>query len=186
LSLAKAQIERHHKAKRKTKIDIQRETGGFSALPWRMLDSQSYLGLSAPGKSLLIELARQIGPSRPNGQLLLSMKYLRGRGFTSSDVVNRAKRELIAAGLVVEMVKGCRPNKASWYAVTWYSLAPNDPRRPYDDGMDRVFKRGMYAQEPLVNRLPGPPAGSESVPAAPSDGQEHRARAPVDGAVMLV
>jgi hypothetical protein len=29
LSLAKAQIERHHKAKRKTKIDIQRETGGF-------------------------------------------------------------------------------------------------------------------------------------------------------------
>jgi hypothetical protein len=183
MSGAKAQIERRQKAKRKPKIDTEREAGAFSALPWRVLDSPAYTTLSLPAKVLLIELARQIGPGR-NGRLLLSMNYLRSRGFTSSDVVNRAKQQLIASGLVVEMVKGHRPNKASWYAVTWYSLAENDPKRPYDTGMDRVFRRGMYAQAAVVNRSLNPHGGAERAPVAPPHGQHGVEHAPADGAVV--
>lgn len=185
MSSAKAELDRRQKAKRKPKIDNEREAGGFAAVPWRVLDSPAYMNLKAPAKALLIELARQIGPGW-NGRLLLSMRHLRSRGFTSSDVVNRAKCELIAAGLVVEMVKGRRPNKASWYAVTWYSLASEDPKRPYDAGMTSEFRRGMYAQPALANSSLTPRPGADRLPVAPAHGHVAHRHAPADGAVMVV
>jgi hypothetical protein len=76
-----------------------------------------------------------------NGRLLASIAYLSERGWTSRDVITRAKRELLEAGFIHETVMGHRPNKASWYAVTWRSL---DKSNAYDFGAAESFRRGAY------------------------------------------
>lgn len=107
-----------------------RDAGGFVAMPWSVLDSEAYRSLSHPAKSLLIEFARQFVRDN-NGRLLASTKYLKNRGWNSADVIHRAKCELLEAGLIYETVKGHRPNKASWYAITWQNL---DKDSRYDAG----------------------------------------------------
>jgi hypothetical protein len=107
-----------------------RDAGGFVALPWSVLDSAAYRALSHPEKSLLLELSRQYVKDN-NGRLLASTKFLKNRGWNSADVIHRAKLELIEAGLIYETVKGHRPNKASWYAITWQNL---DKDSRYDAG----------------------------------------------------
>ncbi len=48
-----------------------------------------------------MEVARQFVRDN-NGRMLLSGAYLSKRGWSSVDVVTRAKRELLAAGVVVK------------------------------------------------------------------------------------
>jgi hypothetical protein len=122
------------------KIDHGRDAGGFIALPWSVLDCPAYQNLSHPAKALLFEFARQFVRDN-NGRLLASSAYLSKRGWKSSDVITRAKRELINAGFIFETVKGHRPNKASWYAVTWRTL---DKHLGYDEGAAQCFERGSY------------------------------------------
>ena len=101
--------------------DTSRDQGGFIALPWSVLDCPAYARLSHPARGLLLELARQFVRDN-NGRLLASRAYLFERGWKSADTITNAKRELLAAGFIHETVMGHRPNKASWYAVTWRSL----------------------------------------------------------------
>lgn len=117
-----------------------RDPGGFVALPWMVLDSAAYAGLSHPARSLLMELARQFVRDN-NGRLLCSRAYLGARGWKSSDTLTRAKAELLDAGLIYETVKGARPNKAGWYALTWHTL---DRHPGYDAGAVEGFRRGAY------------------------------------------
>jgi hypothetical protein len=117
-----------------------REGGGFVALPWSVLDAPAYQHLSHPAKALLLEAARQyVGDN--NGRLLLSRRYLATRGWKSADVIDRAKKELMDAGFLFETVKGCRPAKASWYAVGWLLL---DVHPDFDPGIAAAFRRGAY------------------------------------------
>ena len=122
------------------RVDSGREEGGFVALPWSVLDSVAYQNLSHAAKSLLMELARQVAFDN-NGKLLLSGKYLAKRGWKSSDVITRAKRDMLAAGLIFETVMGHKPNKASWYAVTWRRL---DKIKGFDAGAAENFELGAY------------------------------------------
>ncbi|RRD41130.1 hypothetical protein EII18_10735 [Comamonadaceae bacterium OH3737_COT-264] len=125
---------------RRKRASQNRDAGGFVALPWAVLDSPAYQGLSLSARNLLFELARQyVGDN--NGRLLLSLKYLRTRGLNSRDVITRGKAELIKAGLIHETVKGHRPNKASWYALTFYAL---DRIPGYDPGAAETFVRSAY------------------------------------------
>ena len=117
-----------------------RDAGGFVALPWAVLDSAAYQALSHPAKALLMEIARQYVRDN-NGKLLCSLAYMSKRGWKSRDVLTRAKRELLAAGLIFETCKGARPNKASWYAVTWATL---DHIEGFDPGARSTFQRGAY------------------------------------------
>lgn len=163
---------------RRKRVDTSRVAGGFVALPWSVLDSQAYIRLSHPAKSLLLELARQYVRDN-NGKLLASLKRLRQRGWTSADVLTRAKRELIEAGLVFETCKGHRPNRASWYALTWFSLDLHDG---FDPGAARAFERGAY----LKNAQLIPSRGIEKVGIAPGDGIERSGVAPSHGAMKAV
>ena len=153
--------------------DGSRDAGGFVALPWAVLDSAAYQGLSHPARSLLMELARQYVRDN-NGRLLASEAYLSKRGWKSNDTITRAKRELIEAGFVHETVKGHRPNKASWYAVTWYSI---DRLQGYDHGALESFERGAYRKNAGLTPSRGvagdtiaPSGGVEQVPPTPSAG----------------
>jgi hypothetical protein len=120
--------------------DTSRDQGGFVALPWSVLDCPAYARLSHPARSLLWEFARQYVRDN-NGRLLASGVYLAKRGWKSPEVITRAKRDLITAGFIHETVMGHRPNKASWYAVTWRAL---DKIPGYDAGAAETFERGAY------------------------------------------
>lgn len=160
-----------------------RDAGGFIALPWSVLDCPAYVSLSHPARSLLIEMARQFMGDN-NGRLLTSAAYLRKRGWKSSDVIMRAKRELLDAGFIHETVKGCKPNKASWYAVTWHTL---DKLVGYDFGTAASFERGAYRKNvPLkINNRP-PPEGVDKAPIAPPHGVESVSPTPSHGAIKPV
>ena len=157
------------------KGDSGRDSGGFAAVPWSVLDSPAYARLSHPAKALLMEFARQFVRDN-NGRLLCSMAHLGPRGWRSNDVITRAARELVAAGFVHQTVQGQRPNKASWYAVTWRTL---DRHPGYDLGAAESFERGSYRKNALLTPPPG--VGKPSI--APSPGVERPLTAPSPGAM---
>lgn len=144
-----------------------RDAGGFIALPWQVVDSQAYRGLSVHAKALLIEIARQYS-GHNNGALLCSRAYMQTRGWNSADMLMKAKRELLGAELIFETVKGARPNRASWYALTWQTL---DKLDGYDSGVMGAFERGAYRkQQPIKNASLIPSHGTASRSIGPSHG----------------
>lgn len=154
-----------------------RDPGGFVALPWSVLDSAAYQGLSHPAKALLMEIARQYVRDN-NGQLLCSLSYMSKRGWKSRDVLTRAKRELLAAGLIFETCKGARPNKASWYAITWQTL----DKHPGYDPEAVNFRRSAYKEKQILR----PPRGLESRLIGPSHGLGDVATRPSPGPIKGV
>lgn len=124
----------------KRRVDESRVPGGFFSFPHDVIDSAAYRGLSYSARALLVEFGRQLSRTN-NGRLLASARYLRRRGWTSSATINKALRELEACRLIHKTVQGGRPNKASWYAVGWYTLVP-DHRYDYD--AFPTFRRGAY------------------------------------------
>ena len=160
---------------KRSRVDSSRVAGGFVALPWDVLDSPAYAGLSHPARSLLMELARQYVRDN-NGGLLASRAYLASRGWKSADVIQRAKDELLTAGFIHETVKGQRPNKASRYAVTWYTL---DRLPGYDVGAVEGFTRAAYRK----NALLCPSGGTESARIVPSHGTGKGSAVPSHGTI---
>lgn len=163
--------------RRKKGHDTTRDAGQFVALPCVVLDCPAYMGLSHPAKSLLLEIARQYNRDN-NGRLLASRAHLLDRGWTSNDTITRALKELQAAKLIHQTVMGHRPNKASWYAVTWRTL---DRHPGYDHGAVESFVRGAYKNTPLKNDGATPPDGDHLD--IPSTGARQRAHAHHDDCV---
>jgi hypothetical protein len=176
-----------------------RDAGGFVALPWSVLDSAAYARLSHPARGLLLELCRQYVRDN-NGRLLLSRAYLEPRGWKSTSVIDRAKKELLDVGFIHQTVQGHRPNKASWYALTFYSL---DRIPGFDAGAAESFRRGAYRDaEPLPKPKPtreelyrkwdqknaalNPSRGAERAAIAPSRGAERSSPAPSGGAIRAI
>lgn len=131
--------------------DTGRDAGGFIALPWSVLDSVAYADLSMHARALLLEVARQYVRDN-NGRLLLSRAYMETRGWKSVDMLTKAKRELLEAGFLHLTVQGHRPNKASWYAITWHRL---DRHPMYDPGSAESFRQSAYMdRNPLAKAKP--------------------------------
>lgn len=160
-----------------TKGDTGRDPGGFVALPWSVLDSAAYARLSMHARALLLEVARQFVRDN-NGRLLMSRSYMQTRGWKSVDMLTKAKKELVDSGFIFQTVMGHRPNKASWFAVTWQRL---DKLPGYDAGTHETFKRGDYQNKPRSGAvlipphgtgkaLIGPPHGTETSPTVPPHG----------------
>ena len=157
-----------------------RDAGSFIALPWTVLDSKNYQILSANARSLLIELARQY-TSMNNGRLLFSRRYLSERGWKSSDMISKGKKELIDGGFIHETVKGHRPNKASWYAITWQAI---DHIPGYDAGALVGFRRSAYTKNVTIKNTPvNPSHGTDKEKIAPLHGLIHYRPKPQDGAI---
>lgn len=157
-----------------------RDPGGFIALPWSVLDCPAYARLSMHARALLLEVARQYVRDN-NGQLLLSRAHMEKRGWKSSDMLTKAKRELLDGGFIFETFKGHRPNKASWYAVTWQVL---DRNRDYDPGTLETFERGAYRRNvPLKNASLRPLSGTERPEIGPPHGTERAPPVPPHGPI---
>lgn len=121
----------------------------FLALPHAVLDAPAFLKLSAPAVRLLIDIGRQYSGAN-NGRLVACNKYLEPRGWKSHDTATRARRELEAAGLIVETRKGMRPNRAAWFAVTWAGLDWS----PEMDIARANFERGLYSKNDPLPPIP--------------------------------
>lgn len=190
-----------NKSNKPIKGDGSRDPGGFVALPWSVLDCAAYKRLSANARALLFEVARQYVRDN-NGRLLLSRAYMEKRGWTSNDMLTKGKRELLEGGFIFETVIGQRPNKASWYAVTWHAL---DRHPGYDAGALGGFQRGAYrlGDQQALNPKPtrqelfekwrsvgangnaplAPPHGTESPGIAPPHGTAATFTVPPHGAI---
>jgi hypothetical protein len=147
--------------------DSGRDPGGFSAIPWSVQDCPAFFRLSMHARSLLLEVARQFVRDN-NGRLLLSRAYMATRGWKSVDMLSKAKAELLAGGFVFQTVMGHRPNKASWFAVTWRNL---DRLPGFDEGAYELFERGAYRKgEPQKNAVLRPSRGTGGEPVVPPHG----------------
>jgi len=167
------------------KRDTSRDSGGFVALPFAVLDCAAYLSLSVHAKALLLEVARQFNSKAPNnGRLLLSRAHLAPRGWNSNDMIMKAKRELLDTGFIFETAKGARPNKAGWYAVTWRAL---DKINGFDFGAERAFERSAYRKNATIqNASLRPPHGTGKAAIAPPHGTESPPPVPPHGAIRPI
>ena len=166
-----------------SKGNTGRDSGGFVALPWSVLDCPAYGRLSMHARALLLEVARQFVRDN-NGRLLLSRAYMATRGWKSMDMLNKCKAELIQSGFIFQTVQGHRPNKASWYALTWQAL---DKLSGFDAGAEKGFERGAYQKSQPVNGASlRPPHGTEKAVIVPPHGTETLPTVPPHGAIRHV
>lgn len=73
--------------------------GRFLALPHGVIDSQNFIGLSAPAVRLLLDIGRQYAGTKI-GRLLCTLSLMKSRGWSSNDTLIRARRELESAGFI--------------------------------------------------------------------------------------
>lgn len=142
------------KPKRWKDAKDKRDSGAFISLPLSVLTSRAYIDASPHARMLLMDLFMQYRGDN-NGDLCAAWKFMKPRGWRSEATLNKAKRELLGLGLVVETRKGARPNKASLYAVTWCALdycggkldmSPSGfPRKAYmlHGPLEMAFKNGQ-------------------------------------------
>lgn len=116
------------------------DKGAFLRLPLSVLQSRAYRDAGPHARMLLIDLAMQYRGDN-NGDLCAAWKVMQPRGWRSEETLQKAKRDLLDLGLIVETRKGARPNKASLYAVTWCAL---DDCSGKLDMSPKSFPRGAY------------------------------------------
>jgi hypothetical protein len=97
-------------------------SGGFSAIPWAVLDGEAFQGASPRAKALLFEVIRQLD-GRNNGHLNLAANMLRKRGWKSTDAISAAKAELLARGLLIRTRTGGLNIGPDQFAVTWLAIS---------------------------------------------------------------
>jgi hypothetical protein len=98
--------------------------GGFLALPHALLNSPKFRALSSSAVKLLIDIASQFN-GKNNGDLSAAWKVMKPKGWRGEGTLNRAKKELVEAGFIVQTRQGRLPNLCSLYAITWQPLNPN-------------------------------------------------------------
>lgn len=124
----------------------KRASGRFYALPASVLQSKAFIGLSSNAVRLMLDFLEQYRGD-DNGRLICTWAHMHEkRGWKSRDTLDKARAELAAAGFLFETVKGKRPNKASWYALTFFAIDPNDGY----DVSPRAFPFMAFADPPTI------------------------------------
>lgn len=109
---------------RSRNIDAGREPGAFAAIPHDVLRSAKFAALSPAAVKLLCDLLAQCD-GKNNGVLFATWDRMRKRGWRGKHRLVNARQELASAGFILETRKGARPNRAAWWAITWFSLKWN-------------------------------------------------------------
>jgi hypothetical protein len=112
------------------------------------MDGVAFRGAPYPTKALLFELMRQHSGAN-NGHLHLAFSWLHSRGWTSRDVIQRAKGNLLERGLIIQTRQGGLNLDASLFAVTWLDISNFV-------GLDiaaKDYHRGAWA---FLDKLPAP------------------------------
>ena len=149
-------------------------SGRYSAMPHTVLDSPAFMGASHPAKALLYELLRQHTGAN-NGHLQLATSWLRGRGWTSAAVIQRAKVELVSRNLLIRTRLGGLNAGPDLWALPWLSIsdyAGLDVRQgEYQVGAWHRFVAPEKQKKRSVSRNSAVPShGTETPSAIPSHG----------------
>jgi hypothetical protein len=104
------------------KKPVESVVGGYTAIPWAVLDSAAFQGLPHPAKSLLYEVMRQHN-GRNNGHFQLTNSWLRQRGLKSNDTNQRAKLALLGSQLLIQTRWGGRNMNADRFALSWLPIS---------------------------------------------------------------
>jgi hypothetical protein len=146
---------------RRKKAKPLAEIGRFTPVPHRVTKSHAYRQLSHPAARLLWDIAGQY-TGDDNGRLLASWRHMKEHcGWSSKDTLHRALASLMQSGFVYQTVMGHRPNKASWFAVTWFPLSK---LQRYDPMAERGFVRWAFE----INGLsPSPVLGKHAIGPSP-------------------
>lgn len=103
------------------------DRGGFAGIPRAVVSGPDFMSLNGGSVKLLIEFARQIN-GHNNGDLTAAWSILRERGFTSKGTIERAIKELIQRGLVVNTRQGRGgvdgKRLPTLYALSWLAICP--------------------------------------------------------------
>jgi len=131
----------------------RRDGNAFVPVPCVVLQSVAYVGLSAHARMLLFDLLAQYN-GKNNGALACPFTQMKKRGWKSEATLFKAKQELVARKLIHETRMGSRPNRVSYFAVTFYDL-DEDSRL---EVTRRTFPRGAWKLlEPMpfvIGKLP--------------------------------
>lgn len=92
----------------------------YLGIPHYILRSEAFGRLTGWGAKLLIELAASYN-GKNNGDLSAAFSVLEGRGWNSPGTLNKALKELLAAGWIIYARHGGR-NRCALYAVTWWPV----------------------------------------------------------------
>jgi len=90
------------------------------ALPHSVTSHPDYISLSPRAIKALIDIGRQYN-SNNNGDLSLSWKSARERGWTSKDQLGKAIQELLEKNLILKTRQGGR-HCCNLFALTWYAI----------------------------------------------------------------
>jgi hypothetical protein len=101
---------------------IEAVSGSYTPIPHAVLDCCALVGASPRAKALLLDMLRQHN-GRNNGHLQLTRTWLKGRGWTSTDQLQKAKTELLDRGLILKTKMGDLRNGPDWYALTWLPIS---------------------------------------------------------------
>ena len=146
-------------------------------LPHRILDSRAYLGLNFAAKALLMDLVRQLNGYN-NGHLQLTTTWLRRRGWSSSDTINKSTKELIDSFLVIKTRQGGLNIGSSQFAVTWLQISNFHGL----EIRERDYDRGKWTQkEPLPPIKPKKPLVQNTDQATPTSGYAEAPTTPLIG-----
>jgi hypothetical protein len=80
------------------------------------------MGAGHPARSLLFDLLRQHN-GRNNGHIQIATSWMGKRGWTSNDVLHRAKLELIERELIIQTRQGGLNAGPNQYALTWLPIS---------------------------------------------------------------
>lgn len=109
-------------ARNKQNKRLETISGGYSAIPHSVLDSQAFTGASDKAKALLFALMRQHNGAN-NGRLHLSSKWLAKQGYTCPASNIKTRKELLGRGLIVQTLQGGLNMGADWFALTWLDIS---------------------------------------------------------------
>ncbi len=107
----------------------RKKTASFVALPKHLINCPKFQGLNGNSIKLLTQIAEQYNGSN-NGDLQAAFTILNGRGWKSSETLNRALKELLKFGFIVKTRQGYFPKTCSLFGLTWLLINPSDK---YDD-----------------------------------------------------
>jgi hypothetical protein len=149
--------------------------GRYFQWPLSVADSAAFLSCGHMAKSLIFEMLRQLNGSN-NGHIKLSRSWLSSRGWRSVDSINRARDELLEAGIIVQTRHGGLRNGSHKYAVSWLPIT--DWR-----GLDitpQEYHPGAYLL-PRQKQNGCPTIGQGKPVSSPTSGQGEKSPSPTSG-----
>ncbi len=96
----------------------------FAGISRIVMKHPDYIGLGSSARSLLQEAALQ-HTGKNNGDITFAWAVMKKRGYKSRTTIDKAKKELLAARMIIETRKGQFTNPGgicALYALTWLPI----------------------------------------------------------------